>query len=212
MKIWRIIRAILFVIFTIICLVAGYFDFKYGNLSNKAMYVTFIIGLVLCFPSLVKDIASPYTGKKEPKKFVLRRLLFNTVSSAVLGIGTYLLIGLKPDALAVLESQMGVEGVMVPFVFFVIFMVIYLIIELLMFYLPRRLGSHEESESEEEEQKTNKSAAIITAIIILFSAAIFLAAELIPGFYEYISSDLLVAIVVLIITIGVFLYLRKNRD
>ena len=212
MKIWRIIRAILFVIFTAICLVAGYFDFKYGNLSNKAMYVTFIIGLVLCFPSLIKDIASPYTAKKEPKKFVRRRLLFNTVSSAVLGIGTYLLIGLKPDALAVLESQMGVEGVLVPIVFFVVYMVVYLIIELLMFYLPRRLGLHEEeSESEEEEQKTNNSAAIITAVIILFSTAIFVAAELIPGFHEYISSELLVTIVAFIITIGVFLYLRKNR-
>ena len=212
MKIWRIIRAILFVIFTVICLVAGYFDFKYGNLSNKAMYVTFIICLVLCFPSLVKDIASPYKGKKEPKKFVRRRLLFNTVSSAVLGIGIYLLIGLKPDALAVLESQMGVEGVLVPIVFFVVFMVVYLIIELLMFYLPHRLGLHEEYESEEEEQKINNRAAIVTAVIILFSVAIFVAAELIPGFYEYISSDLLVAIVAFIITIGVFLYLRKDRD
>ena len=211
MKIWRIIRAILFVIFTAICLVAGYFDFKYGNLSNRAMYVTFIISLVLCFPSLIKDIASPYTAKKEPKKFVRRRLLFNTVSSAVLGIGIYLLIGLKPDALAVLESQMGVEGVLVPIVFFVVFMVVYLIIELLMFYLPRRLGLHEECESEEEEQKINNRAAIVTAVIILFSVAIFVAAELIPGFYEYISSELLVAIVALIITIGVFLYLRKNR-
>lgn len=212
MKIWRIIRAILFVIFTVICLVAGYFDFKYGNLSNKAMYVTFIISLVLCFPSLVKDIASPYKGKKEPKKFVRRRLLFNTVSSAVLGIGIYLLIGLKPDALAVLESQMGVEGVLVPLIFFAIFMVVYLIIELLMFYLPRRLGLHEEYESEEEEQKINNTAAIMTAVIILFSVAVFVAAELIPGFYEYISSDLLVAIVAFIITIGVFLYLRKNID
>ena len=107
---------------------------------------------------------------------------------------------------------MGVEGVMVPIVFFVVFMVVYLIIELLMFYLSQRLGLREEYESEEEEQKTNKTAAIITAVIILFSAAIFVAAELIPGFHEYISSDLLVAIVVFIITIGVFLYLRKNRD
>ena len=212
MQIWRIIRAILFVIFAAICVVAGYFDYKYGNLSNKAMYVTFIICLVLCFPSLVKDIASPYKGKKEPKKFVRRRLLFNTVSSAVLGVGTYLLIGLKPDALAVLESQMGVEGVLVPLIFFAIFMVVYLIIELLMFYLPRRLGLHEEYESEEEEQKINNTAAIMTAVIILFSVAVFVAAELIPGFYEYISSDLLVAIVAFIITIGVFLYLRKNID
>lgn len=212
MKIWRIIRAILFVIFAAICVVAGYFDFKYGNLSNKAMYVTFIICLVLCFPSLIKDIASPYTGKKEPKKFVLKRLLFTTIEAAVLGVGIYLLIGLKPNALVVLESQMGVEGVLVPIVFFVVCMVAYLIIELLMFYLPRRLGLREESESEEEEQKTNNRAAIITAVIMLFSAAIFVAAELIPGFYEYISSDLLVAIVALIITIGLFLYLRKNRD
>ena len=107
---------------------------------------------------------------------------------------------------------MGVEGVLVPIVFFVVYMVVYLIIELLMFYLPRRLGLHEEFESEEEEQKTNNSAAIITAVIILFSTAIFVAAELIPGFYEYISSDLLVAIVAFIITIGVFLYLRKNGE
>ena len=107
---------------------------------------------------------------------------------------------------------MGVEGVLVPIVFFVVYMVAYLIIELLMFYLPRRLGLHEEFESEEEEQKTNNSAAIITAVIMLFSAAVFVAAELIPGFHEYISSDLLVAIVAFIITIGVFLYLRKNRE
>ena len=101
---------------------------------------------------------------------------------------------------------------MILIVFFVVYMVVYLIIELLMFYLPRRLGLHEEFESEEEEQKTNKSAAIITAIIILFSAAVFVVAELIPGFYEYISSDLLVAIVAFIITIGLYLYLQKNGE
>ena len=85
MKIWRIIRAILFVIFAAFCLVAGYFDFKYGNLSNKAMYVTFIISLVLCFPSLIKDIASPYTAKKEPKKFAITVLIIIVILAITLG-------------------------------------------------------------------------------------------------------------------------------
>ncbi len=212
MKIWRIIRAALFAIFAVICLVAGYFDFKYGDFDNKVMYILFVIGLLIGFPSMIKDIASPYKGKKEPKKFVRRRLLFSVAMSAVLSIGIYFLMGLNPDFCVVLESQMGVEGVLVPLIFFAIFLVMYLIVELLMFYLPRRLGWDDDFESEAEEEKANNTATIITAVIMLFSVAIFVAAELIPGFYEYISSDLLVAIVAFIITIGVFLYLRKNRD
>ncbi len=212
MKIWRIIRAILFAIFTVCCLVAGYIDFKYGDMANKSMFITFVIGLILCFPSLIKDIASPYKGKPEPKKFVRRRLLFSAAMSVMLGIGVYFLMGLKPDALALLESQMGVEGIWVPIIFCGICMTIYLVIELLMFYLPRRLGLHEEFESEEEEQKANNTAAIITAVIIIFAGAVFVAAELIPGFYDYISSDSLTFVVALIITIGVFFYLRKNKE
>ena len=212
MKIWRIIRAALFAIFAVICLVVGYFDFKYGDFDNKAMYILFVIGLLIGFPSMIKDIASPYKGKKEPKKFVRRRLLFSVAMSAVLSIGIYFLMGLNPDFCVVLESQMGVEGVLVPLIFFAIFLVMYLIVELLMFYLPRRLGWDDDFESEAEEEKANNTATIITAVIMLFSVAIFVAAELIPGFYEYISSDLLVAIVAFIITIGVFLYLRKDRD
>ncbi len=211
MKTWRIIRTILFVIFTIICLFAGYFDFKYGGLSNKAMYISFIIGLIVCFPSMIKDISSPYKGKKEPKRFVRRRMISNLIFSALLGIGIYFLLGLKPEALAVLEYQMGVEGLWIPFIFFCIFFVIYLIIELLMFYLPRRLGWNGEPESEEEEEKTNKTAAIITGVIILFASTVFIVAELVPGFYDYVSSDIVTLIVALIVTVGFYLFTRKNN-
>lgn len=213
MKAWRIIRAILFVIFTIICIFVGYVDFKYGGWSEKTMYVTFIIGLILCLPRMVKDVASPYKGKKEPKKFVRRRLLFAVASSAMLSIGIYFFLGLRPDARAVLESQMGVAGVWTALVFFGILMVIHLIIELLMFYLPRRLGWRGEPESEEEEEKTNKTALIITAVVVLFALAVFLVAELVPGFYDFISEDILTLVVALLVTLGIYIYTRKqNRE
>lgn len=167
MKAWRAIRTILFAIFAIICLIGGYFDFKTGSFDQKAMYIVFVVGLIFFFPTLIKDLSSPYQGKKEPNKFVRRRILFGAASSAFLSIGIYLLIGHNPDNLAVLESQMGVGGLLIPLIFFVIFMVIHLILELFIFYLPRRLGYDGEPESEEEEAKTNKSALIITVVIVL---------------------------------------------
>lgn len=80
-----------------------------------------------------------------------------------------------------------------------------------MFYLPRRLGWNGEPESEEEEEKTNKSAAIITGVIILFASTVFIVAELVPGFYDYVSSDIVTLIVALIATLGFYLFTRKNK-
>lgn len=211
MKAWRIIRAILFLIFAVICLFVGYVDFKYGGWSEKAMYIAFIIGLILCLPRMVKDMASPYKGKREPQKFVRRRLLFAVASSAMLGIGIYFLLGLTPDARAVLESQMGVAGVWTALIFFAIFMTIYLIIELLVFYLPRRLGWDGEPESEEDEEKTNKTALISTVVIVLFALAVFLVAELVPDFNDLMSTDVLILVVALLATLGVYIYTRKQN-
>lgn len=166
-KIWRIISALLFAIFAIICLFAGYVDFKYGGWGEKTMYIVFILGFILCFPRMIKDIASPCSGEKRSEKFVGRHLLFSLFSSLVLSMGLYLLLRQSPDSLVVLEYQMGVEGIWVPLIFFAIIAVIFLIIELFVFYLPRRLVLDDESEGEEEEAKTNRLALIITVVIVL---------------------------------------------
>lgn len=210
MKAWRIIRAILFALFAVVCIVVGYFDSRYGSWDNKAMYIAFIIGVILCLPRIIKDIASPYKGKRESKKFLRRRLLFGVITSAVLSIGIYLLLGLNPESLAVLESQMGVEGVSIPLIFFGIIMAINLIIELLLFYLPRRLGWDDEPQSEEEESRNNISALIITAVVVLLVLASVLVAKLVPGLYDYINSDILILIVVLVVAFGIYLFTHKR--
>ena len=56
MKVWRIIRAGLFILFTIVCLIVGFIDFKYGGASNKAMYISFVIGVILVVASAFQQL------------------------------------------------------------------------------------------------------------------------------------------------------------
>lgn len=203
MKAWRIIRTILLLIAIILSLIVGYLSYDVGDSFDKSMFSIYVICCIFGLPSLIKDMLQPYKGKPEPKRFVRNRLITYIIISAVLSFGVFWLITINPENITDLTTSLGADHRWWLLIFFVIFGIMFMVIELLMCYLPRRLGYEEDYGSEEEEAKSNKVATIIT----IFAIAILIGATLLPTFvpaiYDYINESVYDWLVVIVVAVNI---------
>jgi hypothetical protein len=168
MKQWRIARTILMFIVVVVTFVAGFISFKHGDATDKLIFVTYAISCVLGLPTLLKDMSKEYTGKPEPKRFVRNRFVAYAIASAALSLGTFWLITLTADNVALLSESLGGSHRWWIAILLAIYWVLFMAIELFMFYLPQRLGYEDEYDTEKEESKANKESIIIGGVAVAF--------------------------------------------
>jgi hypothetical protein len=197
-------------IVVVVTFVAGFISFKHGDATDKLIFVTYAISCVLGLPTLLKDMSKEYTGKPEPMRFVRNRFVAYAIASAALSLGTFWLITLTTDNVALLSESLGGSHRWWIAILLAIYWVLFMAIELFMFYLPQRLGYEDEYDSEEEESKANKEATTIGVIAAIFIAVAALLPRFVPAIYDYISSGVYDIAVVVIAAVGIIVYLLKR--
>ena len=211
MKAWRIIRTVLMLIIVGVSFVAGYFSFKYGDATDKLLFATYALCCILGLPTLLRDMSKPYSGKPERKRFVRNRYIAYAITSAALSMGTFWLLTINPDNVAYLSESLGANHRWWLLILLAIYGVVFVVIELLMFYLPQRLGYEDEYETEEEEAKANKEALIIGGVAVAFVVVATLLPRLVPAIFDHISSGVYDGAVILLTAVGIIVYLFKTK-
>ena len=211
MKLWRIIRTILMFIIIVVSFVAGYFSFKYGDATDKFMFITYAFCCIFGLPKLLQDMSKPYTGKPERKRFVRNRFIAYAITSAALSLGTFWLLTINPNNVAYLSDSLGTNHRWWLLIFLAIYWVMFMVIELLMFYLPQRLGYEDEYDTEEEESEANKESIIIAGVAVAFVVAATLLPRFVPAIFDYIPSGIYEGAVILLTAIGIIGYIFASK-